>query len=94
MILTCIFPPKTFQRLFMFQSAMTSFLERMNKIKISIEEACGVFQLRVVTDVFVQNGHCWPLDQPSAGTKNEVGRGGLNIPSRNLENSYFVSNLV
>lgn len=48
---------------------MGSFLERMNKIKISIEEACGVFQLRVMTDVFVQNGHRRPLDQLSAGTK-------------------------
>lgn len=42
--------------------------ERVNKIEIRIEEASGIFQLRVVADVFVQNGDCGPLDQLPAGT--------------------------
>lgn len=41
----------------------------MNKIEIRIEETSGIFQLRVVTDVFVQNGDCRPLDQLSAGAR-------------------------
>lgn len=43
--------------------------EGVNKIEICIEEAGGIFQLRVVTDVFVQNGDCGPLDQLPAGTR-------------------------
>lgn len=70
MILTCMpSPPK------LLKVPWVPFLERINKIKISIEEPCGVFQLRVMTDVFVQNGHRRPLDQPSAGTKNERRQG-------------------
>lgn len=45
--------------------------EGVNKIEICIEEAGGIFQLRVVTDVFVQNGDCGPLDQLPAGTRFE-----------------------
>lgn len=41
--------------------------EGVNEIEICIEEAGGIFQLRVVTDVFVQNGDCGPVDQLPAG---------------------------
>ncbi len=38
-------------------------LKRVNKVEICVEEAGRIFQLRVVTDVFVQDGDCRPLDQ-------------------------------
>lgn len=45
-----------FPRLYATNSNET-FSERMYKIQKSIDEACGVFQLRVVTDVLIQNSH-------------------------------------
>lgn len=39
----------------------------MDKVKICIEEAGWILQLRVVADVFVQNGERGPLDQLPAG---------------------------
>lgn len=53
--------------LFDMAVAFDTPLEGVNKIEICIEEAGGIFQLRVVTDVFVQNGDCRPLDQLPAG---------------------------
>lgn len=41
----------------------------MNEIEVGAEESGGVFQLRVVTDVFVQNGDCGPLNQLSVGAR-------------------------
>lgn len=32
--------------------------ERVDKVKIGVKEASWIFQLWVVTDVFVQNGDC------------------------------------
>lgn len=40
----------------------------MYKIQKSIDEACGIFQLRVVTDVLIQNSHGWLRDQVSVKT--------------------------
>ena len=53
---------------FLNMSSCTSPSEGVNKIEIRVEEAGGILQLRVVTDVLVQNGDCRPLDQLPAGT--------------------------
>ncbi len=47
-------------------------LERVNKGELWFTEGCRILQLRVVTDVFVQNGDCQPLVQLSAGAGNIV----------------------
>lgn len=46
--------------------------ERVDKIKVSVHEAGGIFQLRVVTDVLIQDGECGPLDQVPAGATHLV----------------------
>lgn len=48
-------------------SFIAPFLKWVNKTEICVEEASGIFQLWVVTDVFVQYGECRPLDQLPAG---------------------------
>lgn len=49
--------------LFNVAAAFDAPSEGVNKIEICIEETSGIFQLRVVTDVFVQNSDGRPLDQ-------------------------------
>lgn len=48
--------------------------ERVDKIKVSVDEASWIFQLRVVADVFIQDGECGPLDQLPAGATRLVKR--------------------
>lgn len=36
--------------------------KRVNKIEVCVEKASGVFHLRVVADVFIQDSNCRPLD--------------------------------
>lgn len=48
-----------------------TFSKRMYKIQKSIDEACRVFQLGVVTDVLIQNSHGWLRHQMSVKTKSK-----------------------
>lgn len=52
-----------------WSAILRNLSERVNKIKICIEEAGRIFQLRIVTDVFIQNGERRPLDQLPAETR-------------------------
>lgn len=58
----------------MCHNSINIFSERMYKIQKSIDEACRIFQLRVVTDVLVQNSQGWLRNQMSVKTtvKKEV----------------------
>lgn len=68
---SCITESKSTKRLdFILGTRALHFgSERVNEIEICVEEAGGIFQLRVVTDVLVQNGDGRPLDQLPAGTR-------------------------
>lgn len=39
----------------------------MDKVEVRVEEAGWILQLRVMADMFVQDGQCRPLDQLPAG---------------------------